>query len=93
MTRQHIHSLRDSEKAVAPEENRLRLIVDARLLEVLEGGVGIVAPEFLELVDLVEGDGSCAELLLLGGHLDEPGQERAVLDQRGPLRRVPDNVL
>ena len=47
----------------------------------------------LHLVDLLRRDLSDAELLLLSGHLDEPRQEAAVVDERQPLVEVPVHVL
>jgi len=55
--------------------------------------VYVYLPEFLQLVDLLGGDLSRAELLLLRGDLHQPGQEAAVLDQRLPLGAVPVDVL
>lgn len=80
-------------KSHVPKEDGLRLVVYSRLLEVLERSCGVVPPELLELVDLMKRDLASSELFLLGGNLDEPGQERAVLDERRPLGRVPDDVL
>lgn len=71
----------------------MRLVVDADFLEILDRGGSVVLPELLELVDLVKGDLASSELFLLGGDLDEPVEERAVLDEGRPLSGVPDDVL
>jgi hypothetical protein len=75
------------------EKDGLRLVVDARLLQIVQGGGGVVLPQLLELVDLRPGDLPGAGHLGLGRDLDEPGQKLAVLDQRRPGRGVPDHVL
>ena len=53
----------------------------------------IYLPEFLQLVDLLGGDLTSPELLLLWRNFHQPGQEAAVLDERLPLWAVPVNVL
>ncbi|TNN42705.1 hypothetical protein EYF80_047098 [Liparis tanakae] len=50
-------------------------------------------PQLLQLVDLLGGDLTRPQLLLLGRDLHQPGQKAAVLDQRLPLRAVPVDVL
>jgi hypothetical protein len=76
-----------------PKQNRLRLIIDTRLLQILQRRLRVLPPKLLELVDLVEGDLTSSKLFLLRRNLDEPREERAVFDERGPLRRVPDDIL
>ncbi|XP_033232122.1 regulator of nonsense transcripts 1 [Belonocnema kinseyi] len=57
------------------QQHLLRLLVDSRLLQVLEGRVHIVAPQLLEFVDLLGRDLAGAQLLLLRGDLHQPGEE------------------
>jgi hypothetical protein len=47
----------------------LRLIIDPRLLEVLESGLRVRLPQLLDLVDLLRADLARAELLLVGRDL------------------------
>ena len=72
-----------------PEHDLLRLLVHARLFEILELGLGVVLPQLLQLIDLLRRDLASTQLLLFRGNLDEPGQELPVLDQRRPLRWIP----
>ncbi len=74
-------------------EDGLGLVVRARLFEVGQGGVGILAPKVLETVDLSEGDLTRTQLLRLAGRLDEPREEGAVINKWRPKRRVPGDVL
>jgi hypothetical protein len=80
-------------RVLVAQQNRLRLVVHAGLLEVFEGGVGVVAPEIFEAVDLGEGDLAGAQLLGLAGGLDEPRQEGAIVDEGSPEGGVPGNIL
>eukprot|EP00162_Nutomonas_longa_P007159 comp17556_c0_seq1/m.29875 comp17556_c0_seq1/g.29875 ORF comp17556_c0_seq1/g.29875 comp17556_c0_seq1/m.29875 type:complete len:368 (+) comp17556_c0_seq1:373-1476(+) len=70
----------------------IRFFVDTGPLQVLELGLGLALPELLEPRDLLSSDLACAHLLGLRRHLDEPRQERAVVNQRLPLG-VPVGVL
>ena len=76
-----------------PQNYLLRLLIDTGPLQVLELGLGHVFPHLLELIDLLRSHLPGAILLLLAGHLDQPGEKRAVLDQRLPLVRLPVEVL
>eukprot|EP01136_Pigoraptor_vietnamica_P001187 Opistho-1_new@27494 len=73
-------------------EHRVRVLVDARLLEIVQLGRGIRLPHILHALDLVRRDLPGAQLLVLAGHLDEPGEERVVVDDRLPLREIPVHV-
>ena len=65
-------------------KDRLRLVVDTRHGEVLEGGTGILAPEIFETIDLGERYLAGPELFGLAWRLDEPRQERSIIDERSP---------
>lgn len=83
----------EPESPDAPKKDGLRFVVDTFLLKILKSGGSVVAPKLFELVDLMERNLSSTKLLLLRRDLDEPGQERAIFDQRRPLCRVPDDIF
>ena len=74
-------------------DDGLGFVVHAGLLEIIEGGISVIAPQILEAVDLLEGYLTGSELLLLARRLDQPGQERTVVDEWRPQSRVPRDVF
>ena len=67
----------------------MRFLVHSGFFQVFPGGLGILLPQLLHLVDLLGRDLARPELLLLQRNLHQPRQEATVLDQRLPLVRVP----
>ena len=67
----------------------LWFLVDSRFLQVLQGGIRVVLPQLLQLVDLRGRDLPGSSLLLLRGNLHQPVQEASVIDQGAPVVRVP----
>mmetsp|Transcript_7910 Transcript_7910/g.23809 ORF Transcript_7910/g.23809 Transcript_7910/m.23809 type:complete len:839 (+) Transcript_7910:1217-3733(+) len=76
------------------QQHRGRLVVDPRLVQVLQLGVGLGLPEVFDLDELRGRQQARARLLVLGGDLDEPGEEALVaVDEGQPQRQVPVHVL
>ena len=71
------------------QDNGLRFIIYSGLLQIFKRGVRVLAPQVLETVDLLERDLSGTQLLCLARRLDEPREERAVVDQRCPEGGIP----
>ena len=76
-----------------PQQDLLWLLIHARFLQILQAGLRVVLPQLLQLVDLLRGDLTGPQLVLVCRHLHQPGQELAVLDQGLPLGRVPENRI
>ena len=70
-------------------EDRLRFVVHTWFLEVLEGCVGILAPEVFEAVDLGERDLAGSKLLGFARRFDKPREERTVVNERCPKGGIP----
>ena len=77
------------EEKVIPKQHLLRLLVNAGFLEVLVGGVRVLLPQLLQLVDLLRRDLPRAHLVALARTLHQPRQEAPVHDQRLPLLLIP----
>ncbi len=75
------------------EQDGLQLLLALEPLRILEPCPWVLAPQLLQPANLRERDLTRAELLVLARLLDEPREERAVVDDCAPLGRVPDNVL
>jgi hypothetical protein len=65
------------------------VLIDSRLLQILECRLCIVLPHLLQFGNLSGSHLTTALLFLLGGHLDQPGEKTAVGNQRLPLLLVP----
>ena len=76
-------------RILVAQDDRLRLVVDAGLLEVFKCGISVLTPQVFESVDLLEGDLTGAQLFGLARRLDEPGQEGPIINERRPQCRVP----
>lgn len=76
---------------VVAQQHRMRLVVGARPLEIVERRRRIRLPQLLEFVDLRRRH--LARRLVVRRHGDEPRQEGAIVDQRQPLLLVPVDVL
>ena len=69
---------------------RFRAVAAAvAVCDVVESGVGVGAPQLLELVDLRDVAGACAQRLGVTRPLDQPLHELLLLHERGPLGQVP----
>ena len=67
--------------------HRVHFVVELLAVEVVDGGVGLaVAPQLLELVDLLRGELTSAQQLVLRRRFDEPGKKGG---QRHQSIRVP----
>ena len=80
-------------RILVAQNDRLRLVVDAGLLEVFKCGIGVLTPQVFKSVDLLEGDLAGAQLFGLARRLDEPGQEGPIINERRPQCRVPRYLL
>eukprot|EP00964_Phaeocystis_antarctica_P065659 scaffold39637_cov50-Phaeocystis_antarctica.AAC.1 len=69
---------------------RFRVVAVAVVVcDIVESGVGVGAPQLLELVDLRDVAGACTQCLGVAGPLDKPLHELLLLHKRGPLGQVP----
>mmetsp|Transcript_14828 Transcript_14828/g.28550 ORF Transcript_14828/g.28550 Transcript_14828/m.28550 type:complete len:338 (+) Transcript_14828:3813-4826(+) len=75
------------------QSNGLRLVINAGLFKILPRCIRVCFPQLLHFVDLLGGDLAHTQLLLFGWHLDQPGQEAAVHNQRLPRGQVPVHVF
>ena len=75
------------------QKNGLRLVINSRLLEVLEGCLSVLAPQVLETVNLLKRDLTGAQLFSLRRRFDKPREERSIVDERCPESCIPRDVL
>ena len=71
-------------RILVAQDDRLRLVVDAGLLEVFKCGISVLTPQVFKSIDLLEGDLAGAQLFGLARRLDEPGQERSIINEGSP---------
>ncbi|KAF6763799.1 hypothetical protein DFP72DRAFT_483599 [Ephemerocybe angulata] len=74
-------------------QDGLGFVVHTGLFEVFQSRINVLAPHILKSVDVLERDLAGTKLLLLSGGLDEPGEERAVVNEGRPEGCIPGDIF
>jgi len=65
----------------APEQHRLRFVIDTRFFKIFQSCICVVSPEIFKFVDLIVRDLTRSKLFCLARRLDEPREERPIINK------------
>lgn len=68
------------------ERNLFGFVIDTRLVQILQGSICVLPPEFFETIYLRVSDLTRAELLGFGGRLHKPRKELTIFNEGHPER-------